>query len=86
MYHVKIFHAINFHFLRNNENILTTKKDGSTVFTIMHSNKPLADLHSPNFFHQILEKNKFTKHLPHQTFPLYGCNNSSVTARYVADM
>ena len=31
IFNVKIFHAINFHFVRKNENILTTKKDGSMV-------------------------------------------------------
>ena len=36
-------------------------------------NNPLADLFiRQTFFHHMLEKRKFAKHSPRQTFPLYG--------------
>ena len=40
---------------------------------VVTSNNPLADLFiCQTFFYQMLEKSKFAKHSPYQTFPLYG--------------
>ena len=54
-----------------------TKLEPSKV--VVTTSDPLADLFiRQSLFHQMLEKNKFVKYSPRQTFPLYGIRSRNI--------